>query len=47
MRRRLVKTGTDQFVVLGGEFGEPLVKLQHGYYGHQIPEEQRKGHSSN
>ena len=40
--KKMVKTGTDQFVVLGGEFGEPLVKLQHGYYGDQIPEERRK-----
>lgn len=38
---------TDQFVVLGGELGEPLVKLKHCYYGHQIPEEERKGHSRN
>lgn len=34
------KTATNQFVVFTGEFGKPLVKLQHGYNGHQIPEMQ-------
>lgn len=37
------KTCTNQFVVLGGELGEPLVKLQHCYYSHQIPEEEHTG----
>lgn len=31
---------TNQFVVFTREFGKPLVKLQHGYNGHQIPEMQ-------
>lgn len=31
---------TNQFVVFTGEFGKPLVKLQYGYDGHQIPETQ-------
>lgn len=31
---------TNQFVVFTGEFGKPLVKLQNGYNGHQIPEMQ-------
>lgn len=43
----MARTGTDQFIVLGGELSEPLVKLQYCYYGHQIPEEERKGQSCN
>lgn len=31
---------TNQFVVFTGEFGKPLVKLQYGYNGHQVPEMQ-------
>lgn len=37
------KRGTNQFVVLGGELGEPLVELQDSYNGHQIPEEEQTG----
>lgn len=37
------KTCTHQFVVLSGELGEPLVKLQNCYYRHQIPEEKHTG----
>lgn len=33
---------TDQFVVLGGEFGEPLVELQNCYYCHQVPAEEKQ-----
>lgn len=41
------KRGTNQFVVLSGELGEPLVKLQDCYYSHQIPEEEEtKGHTT-
>lgn len=36
------ESGTNQFVILGGELGEPLVKLQDGYYSHQIPEDKWK-----
>ena len=45
--KRTVKKGTDQFVVLGGELNEPLVKLKNCYNGHHIPEEERKGHNCN
>lgn len=41
----IVQMVTDQFVVLGGELGEPLVKLKNCYYGHQIPEDEGKCHS--
>lgn len=40
---RQEKKCTNQFVVLSGELGEPLVKLQDCYYSHQIPEEEKTG----
>lgn len=34
------RMATNQFVVFTWELGKPLVKLQYGYNGHQIPEMQ-------
>lgn len=40
--RHLHEFQTDQFVVLGGEFGEPLVELQNCDYCHQVPAEEKQ-----
>lgn len=43
VKKKKKKKVTHQFVVLGGEFGEPLVELQNRYYSHQIPEKEQAG----
>lgn len=34
--------GTDQFVILGRQLGEPLVELQDSYYSYQIPDDTKR-----